>query len=103
MSFVENVVSRTTGFGIVAGLSIVPGLIIGIVFWISNGDPAALSLMIMGPISALLMGPLHPLWLLLARIPFSFWFLMPFWLSYLILVKPAAKFAEWKGWVEEIG
>lgn len=100
MTYFEKAVSRTTGFGVVTGLSIVPGLILGIVLAIASSDPSGLVLAAAGPVSALLLKtPLHYLFGAAARIPFSIIFVGPVLLAYFVFVKPAEWFALKKQWI----
>lgn len=100
MTYFERAACRTTGFAIVAGLSAVPGLVLGLVLFIGSGDAGALALVLAGPIAALLVtSPLRWVFIQAARIPFSIIFVGPVLVGYFLFVKPAEWFALWKRWV----
>lgn len=103
MNYFERAVNRTTGFGIVAGLSIVPGLLLGLVWAIADGTSAPLVLALGGPIAAALLStPLHHLFAQAAKIPFSIIFIGPVLAAYVVFVKPAEWFALYRGWVVRV-
>lgn len=104
MNMVDRLVSRTTGTGIVVGLSAGTGLLFGAALALASGEPAmVVSGVVLGAATALLFHtPLRHLMVAVAQIPFSIFVLLPFFVAFWICVKPATWFALSRGWIVEL-
>ncbi len=101
----DRLFARTTGVGIVLGLSVVMGAILGIIMAVASGDPGLIlggallapmvGLVYLTPLRAIPMGitKIHPILI----IPVA-----PFIIIFIVTVWPASKLALAMGWIEEL-
>jgi hypothetical protein len=101
----DRLFARTTGIGIVLGLSAVMGAILGAILAVADGDPGLIlggaflalvvGLVYLTPLRAIPMGitKIHPILI----IPVA-----PFIIIFLVTVWPASKLALAMGWIQEL-
>lgn len=103
MSMIDKMVSRTTGTGIVMGLSVVSGAVVGlIIFFLDDMKNPGMILggALLAPIAALVFG--SPLRKIIQMHWIMAWVFLPLTILYWIAVWPASKIALKKGWIEEV-